>query len=130
MNFPHQALRQTAAHDRDDHRAMLATAIARQANSQTARAMATLSALPISSADARRDMVEQRIHYFGSGDHSAHPPFGAFFTANSIPETVEPNIEQHVYQNASTNFKAHDLENDGTGEQSTDAGHGATRTLC
>ncbi len=130
MNFPHPALRQTAVHHRHDHRAMLAAAIARQANSRTARAMAMVGSTTHTATDAKRDTVDQLIHYFGSGDQSANPPFGAFFTANGPEQTDEPIVEQNVYQNASTNIKAHDLNDDGTGEQSNNAGHGATRTLC
>ena len=130
MNFPHPAVRNTAAHDRHDHRAMLAAAIARQANSRTARAMAVASAATYDTTDTKRAMVEQLIHYFGSGDQIANPPFGAFSSTIRPLEIDKSYSEPGVYQNASTNIKAHDLNFGGTGEQSNHAGHGASRTLC
>lgn len=130
MNFPHPALRQTAAHDRHDHKAMLAAAMTRQANSRTARAMAITGINQGSATNTKRDMVDQLIHYFGSGDHDEQSPSGAFFPAGS-KQMVDGQIsEPGIYQNASTNIKAHDLDDDGTGEQSNHPGHGASRTLC
>ena len=130
MNFPHPASRQAAANNCEDHKVMLATAIARQTNSWTARAMAVAGRSSTDTADTKNDMVEQLIHYFGSDDHGEKSPSGAFWTANDSQTTDEQNTEPGVYQNASTNIKAHDLNDGATGEQSNHAGHGASRILC
>ena len=130
MNFAHPAVRNTATHDRQDHRAMLAAAFARQANSRTARAMAVASAATYDTTDTKHAMVEQLIHYFGSGNRNANRPSGAFSSTIRPLEMDKSYSEFGVYQNASTNIKAHDLNFGGTGDQSNHAGHGASRTLC
>jgi hypothetical protein len=121
MTFPHHALRQDSDTSRFDHKAMLAAAIARQANSRTVRALRRAERLPADD----RDEVVQRIHYFSHHDGQKIAVRGAFW------RDAKPNLicEQAVYQADSTNFKDQQLDQEATGEQLNHAGHGTSRTL-
>jgi hypothetical protein len=120
MTFPHFAPRQ----DSDswiDHKAMLATAIARQANSRTVHAVRRAEA----AAQIVGDNAEQRMHYFAHADLRKVSVRGAFWRNVD----VKPKSEADVYHAGSTNIKVRDLEDVGTGEQLNHAGHGAVRKL-
>jgi hypothetical protein len=129
MNFPHPASRQMVINDRRDYQTMLATAIERQANSQTARVMAVFGLEGHSTTLDNSDELARLIHYFGSDDHDAKSPTGAFSTASCGKKLEEQICKSGVYQNASTNIKAHDLDDGAIGEQSNQTGHGASRIL-
>ena len=118
MTFPHFAPRQDSV-TKADHLAMLALAIARQANSQTVRAVRRAEA----SMLAHGDPAEQRIHYFARQGAKKMAVCGAFWR-DAVRELTS---EQAVYHAGSTNIKVRDLEDDGTGEQLNHAGHGALR---
>ena len=129
MTFPHRASGQRTVNGRSDYQAMLANAIARQANSRTVQAMLIAGRANHDSASAKGDAVEQRIQYFGSRLGSGQAPSGAFWSAHRAQDTGQAKYESSVYQNASTNIKAHDVNGDRTGEQFNQTGHGASRTL-
>lgn len=118
MTFPHFARRQdSVSQTRLD--AILATVIARQANSGTVRSMRRAE----SSALAKGDPGEQRIHYFAHKGVQKMVVRGAFWRDTKR----EPTSEQAVYQAGSMNIKVLELEEYGTGEQFNHAGHGALR---
>ncbi len=118
MTFPHFAVRQDSV-GRTDLDSILATAIARQANSRTVRAVRRAEAAAVVAADP----ADQRIHYFAHYDVQKMAVRGAFWR-NAMRE---PTSEQAVYQAGSTNIKVLELEDWGTGEQLNLAGHGALR---
>lgn len=129
MTFPHLATRQNALDRRHDYNAIVATVMARQAESRTARAMVMARLSTARPSEPSNDAVKQRIHYFGSDPVDGEAPFGSFLCMQrKIPDT-EPKSESNVYQNDSTNIKAHDLQTRWTGEQANQSGHGASRTL-
>lgn len=121
MTFPHHALRQDSVNDRFDHKAMLARAIARQANSRTVRAVRQA----VVRSQVTGDEVAQRIHYFAQHDGQKMAVRGAFW------RNVEPkqNCESSVYQADLANLKVREIEDEATGEQLNHAGHGALRKL-
>ena len=120
MTFPHFAARQDSA-GQVGLETLLASVIARQANSQTVRAVRRAE----TAALAYGDDGEQRIHYFAQYGVRKTAVRGAFWR----DEKSEPSSEQAVYQAGSMNIKVRDLEDDGTGEQLNHAGHGALRKL-
>lgn len=128
MTFPHSVAHRDVADSPQNHREMLAAAIARQANSRTARAV-MLAARENDQSESFVDDIKQRILYFGAHKCPATEPSGPFWAARGTKNTVQTEDESNVYQDASKYFKAHALESVGTGEQFNLAGHGATRTL-
>lgn len=127
MTFPHPVSR-TGDATRQGHQAMLAAAIARQANSRTARAV-SLASRRGGIGDSSGDAIEQRIHYFGSHHLGISAPSGPFGATRRTQETSQVKYENGVYQDASRNSKAPDINGERTGEQFNHAGHGALRTL-
>lgn len=121
MTFPHHALRQDSDSRRFDHKAMIAVATKRQANSRTVRALrrAEFGSL------ANRDQMGQRIHYFATGNDSEPKVSGAFWSDRA----TEPTCERTVYQAALVNIKDDWVDRQATGEQFNHAGHGASRKL-
>jgi hypothetical protein len=118
MTFPHFVLRQdSVSPTRLD--AMLATVIARQANSRTVRTMRRAERAMLTECDP----AEQRIHYFAHNEAQKIAVYGPFWRNNKW----EPTSEQAVYQAGSMNIKVLELEQYGTGEQFNHAGHGALR---
>jgi hypothetical protein len=118
MTFPHFALRQdSVSPNRLD--AMLATVIARQANSRTVRTMRRAEKTVLAGGDA----AEQRIHYFAYKETQEMAVRGAFWRDTK----QQPTSEQAVYQAGSNNVKVLELKQYGTGEQFNHAGHGALR---
>lgn len=120
MTFPHFAARQNSA-VRVGLDRMLATVLARQANSQTVRAMRRAEM----AGQSEGDPAELRVHYFARRGPGNTKVRGAFWR-NVMPKQ---SSERAVYQAGSTNIKVRELENDGTGEQFNHAGHGALRKL-
>ncbi len=127
MTFPHPVSHREGA-NRQSHRTMLAMAIARQANSETVRAVLR-AARRAANVESAGDAIEQRIHYFGSHPQSTLGPSGAFWATHRSQDTGQAYCKNGVYQDASRNSKAHDVDGDRTGEQFNQAGHGASRTL-
>ena len=125
MTFPHKVVRQQELGDQQGHRAILAIAIARQADSQTARAVAKLN----DDASDSNDAINERIHYFGAHNSETATPSGAFGSSHRIHDTVQSNCKNGVYQDASMNCKAHGLNGDWTREQFNQTGQEASRTL-
>ena len=134
MSFPPKGYAKPAGRARRDHRALLATAIARQAAGWTSRAMI------LSASSERRtlagDAVEQRIHYFSSRregsssiDLHGNGPFGAFFPSLNLSPGGKPNSEQDVYHSGSTIGKGTGLELATVELQPEIAGHGVSRKL-
>ncbi|MBL0925697.1 MAG: hypothetical protein IBJ12_14685 [Sphingomonadaceae bacterium] len=121
MTFPHQALRQDSVSHRFDHKAIIAVAMKRQANSRTVRALRRAEF----GVPANRDQMGQRIHYFGCGNGSEAKVSGAFWSDGS----AEPTCERTVYQAALVNVKDDRVDRRATGEQLNHAGHGASRKL-
>ena len=118
MTFPHFALRQDSV-GQTQLDAMLATVIARQADSRTVRTMRRAE----SAALVDGDPAEQRIHYFAHKTAQKMAVRGPFWR----DAKREPTSEQAVYQAGSMNIKVLELEQYGTGEQFNHAGHGALR---
>ena len=127
MTFPHRATGQKTVTCRADHQALLASAIMRQANSLTARAMMLAQSNNDDSTVPERDAFEQRIHYFGSHEEGDQSASGPFSSAHRLQCTGQTECESGVYQNASANIKTNDVDGYGTGEQFNHAGHGASR---
>jgi hypothetical protein len=121
MTFPHHALRQDSVIGRTDHKAMLAVAIARQANSRTVRALRRVE----QGAAADVDQMAQRVHYFARGDGENKSARGAFWRDFE----TQPTCERPVYQADLANIKDVALVSEATGEQLNHAGHGALRTI-
>jgi hypothetical protein len=121
MTFPHQALRQDSVSHRFDHKAIIAVAMKRQANSRTVRALRRAEI----GVPANCDEIRQRIHYFGYGNGSESKVSGAFWSDRA---TV-PTCERTVYQAALVNIKDDWVDRQATGEQFNHAGHGASRKL-
>jgi hypothetical protein len=128
MTFPHNAMRQEKTGGRQNHRAMLAPAIARQAKSPTACAV-LFAARTGRDNDSSGSAVKQRIQYFASQAGGVCLPSGAFWATRRTQDTGQTKDESGVYQDALMNSKAHDVDGDGTGEQFNRTGHGASRTL-
>lgn len=118
MTFPHFALRQDSV-GQTRLETMLATAVARQANSRTVCMMRRAEGAVL----AKGDPADQRIHYFAHNNSQKMAVHGAFWRESK----VEPTSEPAVYQTGSTNIKVLELEEKGTGEQFNHAGHGALR---
>jgi hypothetical protein len=118
MTFPHFALAHDSA-SRADHCALLATAIARQANSRTVRVVRRAEA---GGYEVGSD-AEQRLHYFACRGAQKVPVRGAFWSDFAPKQTSE----QAVYQADSTYIKVREIEESATGEQFNHAGHGALR---
>lgn len=129
MTFPHLAMRQNAPDRRHTHDAIVATIVARQANSRTARAMLMAGRATIKSTAPLDDAVDQRIHYFGSHPVYGEAPCGSFVNTQPVSATTENRAEFNVYQIDSANIKALGLPTSWTGEQANHVGHGASRTL-
>ncbi len=129
MTFPHLATRQHALDRRHNHDAIVATIVARQANSRTVRAMLMARRASFKSIAPSDDAVEQRIHYFGSHPVDGEAPCGSFVGMQSTPAMTENKTEFGVYQIDSANIKALGLPTGGTGEQANLVGHGASRTI-
>lgn len=121
MTFPHSAMRQDSVTGRHDHKAMLAVAIARQANSRTVRALRQAEGKAVPGDD----IVGDRIHYFAHAVGQEMAVRGAFWR----DVTPEPTSEPAVYQAALAYIKEQSLNPDSTGEKLNHAGHGALRTL-
>jgi hypothetical protein len=121
MTFPHSAMRQDSVTSRHDFKAMLAAAMARQANSRTVRALRQAEREAVSGGDN----VANRIHYFANAVDQEMAIRGAFWR-NVKPE---PTSEPAVYQAALAYIKEQSLNPDSTGEKLNHAGHGALRTL-
>ncbi len=120
MTFPHFAPHGDS-HSRIDHEALIATVVARQANSRTVRALRRAELM----GRAGGSEAEQRIHYFARRGSQKMAVRGAFWR-NADKERTS---EQVVYQAGSTNIKVREVEHNGTGEQLNHAGHGALRKL-
>jgi len=128
MTLPHSVVHRDVADSRQRHRAMLAAAIARQADSKTARAV-MLAARKNDQTESVGDDIKQRILYFGAHKSGSAAAFGPFWAARRTKDTAQAEDESTVYQDASKYFKAHALDSVGTGEQFNQAGHGASRTI-
>ena len=129
MTFPQLATRQKAIDREHDHDAIVATVMARQAESKTARAMVMARLSTARPSEPSNDVVRQRIHYFGSSPVDGEAPCGSFLCIQRTKTDTDTKSESSVYQNDSTNIKAHDLQTRSTGEQANQSGHGASRTL-
>lgn len=127
MTFPHQATRQNAFDRRHDHNAIVATIVARQADSRTAQAMLIAQHTTATPPEPSDDAVEQRIHYFGSQAVDGEAPCGSFLGLETMPVATSKEPEFVVYQNNSANFKAVGLPNCWTGERANLVGHKASR---
>jgi hypothetical protein len=121
MTFPHHAVSKDSVSNRLDHKAMLAAAIARQANSRTVRAVRRAER----DAAAGGDDVANRIHYFAHHHGQKMAVRGAFWR-NVAPN---PYCEPTVYQADLAYVKVDPLNLEATGEQLNHAGHGTSRTL-
>ena len=133
MNFPHP---QTAFADtiaRRDFRALLSSAISRQASSPTARALiASSQNNPAAKPTNNEDMVAERIHYFAARHGrfvKEAAPHGAFLPPKVDQYALEGKNEQPVYQEASMNSKDMMLENVMSGTQAAFAGQENVRTI-
>lgn len=118
MTFPHPVIRQRSM-NRQGHRALLAAAIARQANSPTARAVWHASN---GQRNPSADAVDQRIHYFASADEVACSPSGAFLSTHRAKKPDCAKDEVDVYQDASAYGKAVAVDGEWTGERSNQTG--------
>lgn len=120
MTFPHFAANQDSPR-RVGLGMLLASVIARQANSQTVRVVRRAETAPLVYGDDK----EQRIRYFARNGVRKMAVRGAFWR---VPKPALTS-EHGVYQAGSKNIKVRDLNDDGTGEQLNHAGHGALRKL-
>lgn len=121
MTFPHEALRPDSVTSRKDHKAILATVIARQANSRTVRAVRRAEL----GMSAKASDSDSRIHYFAGHTVQKMAVRGAFWRQ----ETVQPKAKPDVYQEGLVYIKDLDLESQATGEYLTLAGQGKLRKL-
>jgi hypothetical protein len=109
MNFPHHDLPRATLERADDFRALLAHAISRQGNSETARAMLRSVRDENDACEDQGGFLEQRIAYFGVNTalrQQRVSPRGAFYVVNSSKNDVESNCKQAVYQDASVKIKS------------------------
>jgi hypothetical protein len=111
MTFPHESLRQHSGNHRTRHRAILSAADARQAESQTVRAVRRAERVGRTQGDG--DI--ERIHYFAHLECPKPAVRGAFWKNIAQPAKCELS----VYQADLMNIKQHDLEHEATGEQLT-----------
>ena len=123
MTFPHPVKRGVTRHS---CRAVLAAAIARQANTRTARAVLTATQFP--NTDCSENVLNKRILYFGSQNLERSSVFGPFWAARRSQDTADANYESCVYQDGSMNNKARDLIGVQSWKQFVKPGHGASRT--
>jgi hypothetical protein len=121
MTFPHHARRQDSVRGRISHETILSVVAARQANSQTVRALRQAERAP--PAEHSDDI--ERIHYFAQRSDGKIAVRGAFWKDSAHKATCE----RVIYQAASVNIKQHPLDTEVTGEQFNRAGHGASRKL-
>lgn len=119
MSFPHFAPRQEADSGQVDLKAVLDAARARQANSNTARALRQAE----QGNDANGRNLAARIQYFAAEPGARVCIRGPFWQQ---PQT-ELIDEESVYQDALTNFKDPSLSTSGTGPELNPAGHGANQ---
>jgi hypothetical protein len=107
MTFPSSHDNINGAPRRSDFRALLSTAISRQANSVTSIAVIAAQRNVIGSA-IRDDSVESRLHYFAgnTGTTGAKAaPHGSFYPSKASEFGDAPNYDQAVYQDGSINRK-------------------------
>ena len=133
MTFPPLGQSQKNDSGHTELSTLLVTAITRQANAPTARAMVDMRRNSPRKRFWTADAVEQRIRYF------AHPeelqildgtqPRGAFFPMDRAELNDERNNEDGVYQDASANIKARAVEPAVAEIQPEHAGHGQSRKI-
>ncbi len=107
MTFPSLNENMNGAPRRSDFRALLSTAISRQANSVTSIAVIAAQRNAIGNT-IRDDSVEGRLHYFAgnTGTIGAKAvPHGSFYPSQSSEFGDQSNYDQAVYQDGSINRK-------------------------
>jgi hypothetical protein len=121
MTFPHESVSQNSAIHRNDHKALIAAIMARQANSRTVQLLRRVDGAMSAGGDA----ASQRIQYFASRKSDKVAVCGAFWRENE----ADHKCKDAIYQANSAYIKDQQIEEDATGVQSTHAGHGVSRTL-
>lgn len=125
MNFPHHDLPRAMLKQATDFRALLAHAIARQGNSETARVMLRGDWEKSELFEDDADFLEQRIEYFATSTpfkKQRATPQGAFFLLNRSKNDVELNCKDGVYQDASVNIKPANILSELSEQQAVHAG--------
>jgi hypothetical protein len=107
MTFPPLNEYMHGAPRRSDFRALLSTAISRQANSVTSIAVIAAQRNVIGNV-VRDDSVESRLHYFAGntatvGANAA--PHGSFYSGKASEFGGQTNYDQAVYQDGLINRK-------------------------
>ncbi len=132
MNFPHLESRFDVAQTRRDFRAFLSSAISRQGNSVTARAIVFVSRQNHLGSHTQSDMLAERIHYFAgrSGRFvNETAPHGAFWKTTGLENSEKSNYDRLVYQDASRIGKDRIVETSGSEMQTACVGQEKLRTL-
>jgi hypothetical protein len=111
MTFPHHVFRQDSVRGRINHETILSVVAARQANSQTVRALRQAERAP--QAEQSDDL--ERIHYFAQRSDGKIAVRGAFWKDPGQNTTCE----QVIYQAALVNIKQHPLDTEALGNSST-----------
>lgn len=119
MSFPHQALRQSTESKADGQGQVLDAARARQAQSQTVRALQRATDGDINKIDD----LAARIHCFTVDPSTEMAVRGSFWQAIDARQIDEPP----VYQSSSANIKQQVLSRSDTGNESKLTGHGAEK---
>jgi hypothetical protein len=104
MNFPHTDSAREGASIMHDLNVLLASAISRQGNSETARAVILAMRQSDDAVQYRSDMLAARIHYFAGHSQpfiNEAAPFGAFLETNEMDNGEKANYDRPVYQDAS-----------------------------
>lgn len=111
MTFPSLHDNINGAPRRSDFRALLSSAISRQANSFTSIAVIAAQRNVIGTA-IRDDSVEGRLHYFAGNTGrntgaigAKAAPHGSFYPSNASEFGDAPNYDQAVYQDGLINRK-------------------------
>jgi hypothetical protein len=107
MNFPHHEAPFGSVALGVDFRVLLTSAITRQGNSKTARAM-QLGMRDVCTDDNRAvGFLDQRIYYFAGSTTlkiQKNPPHGAFYLLNRTKNDAELKCEDVVYQYQTDTF--------------------------
>ncbi len=112
MTFPLLNGSVDGAQQRSDYRALLSSAISRQACSPTATAV-IMAQRNLQASIVRDDSIESRARYFAglhSSDQLAAIPHGAFFPGTVTETQSSVNYDQAVYHDGLVNGKLAGLE--------------------
>ncbi len=131
MTFPSLHDNINGAPRRADFRALLSSAISRQAKCVTSIAVIAAQRNVIGAA-IRDDSVEGRLHYFAGNTAAIDakaPPHGSFYPSKASEFDDQSNYDQAVYQDGSINRKPVAVKPDLSDELTANPGQEKLRSI-